>query len=201
MDQPYLYPTPAADPSAASSEDGARSTLVHRLPLAALAAMLVVSAVSLASPKTFALARSLGATHAINVTKADAAEEIKKIVGNDGVDVAVDNTGNVEVIALASRLTNARGRTVLVGVPPKDSTAAISTLPLHFEKQLVGSHGGECRPDVDIPHYVRMVREGRLSLAPLIGHRYPLADINDAIADMKSGRLAGRAIVHVSRSS
>ena len=124
-----------------------------------------------------------------------------KIVGNDGVDVAVDNTGNVEVIALASRLTNARGRTVLVGVPPKDSTAAISTLPLHFEKQLVGSHGGECRPDVDIPHYVRMVREGRLSLAPLIGHRYPLADINDAIADMKSGRLAGRAIVHVSRSS
>ena len=148
-----------------------------------------------------ALARSLGATHAINVTKADAAEEIKKIVGNDGVDVAVDNTGNVEVIALASRLTNARGRTVLVGVPPKDSTAAISTLPLHFEKQLVGSHGGECRPDVDIPHYVRMVREGRLSLAPLIGHRYPLADINDAIADMKSGRLAGRAIVHVSRSS
>jgi S-(hydroxymethyl)glutathione dehydrogenase/alcohol dehydrogenase len=143
------------------------------------------------------LARSLGATHTINVTKADAAEEIKKIVGYDGVDVAVDNTGNVEVIALASRITNARGRTVLVGVPPKDSTASISTLPLHFEKQLTGSHGGECRPDVDIPRYVRLVREGRLQLASLIGKRYPLADINDAIDDMKSGRLAGRAIVRL----
>jgi len=141
------------------------------------------------------LARSLGATHTINVTKADAAEEIKKIVGHDGVDVAVDNTGNIEVIALASRLTNAHGRTVLVGVPPKDSTAAISTLPLHFEKQLTGSHGGECRPDVDIPRYVRLVREGRLHLAGLIGKRYPLADINTAITDMTSGRLAGRAIV------
>ena len=141
------------------------------------------------------LARSLGATHAINVTKADAAEEVRKIVGHDGVDVAVVNTGNVEVIALASRLTNARGRTVLVGVPPKDSTAAISTLPLHFEKQLTGSHGGECRPDVDIPRYVRLVREGRLHLAGLVGKRYPLADINTAIADMSSGRLAGRAIV------
>jgi hypothetical protein len=108
------------------------------------------------------LARSLGATHAINVTKADAAEEIEKVVGHHGVDVAVDNTGNVEVIALASRVTNARGRTVLVGVPPKDSTAAISTLPLHFEKRLVGSHGGECRPDTEIPRYVRLVREGRL---------------------------------------
>jgi S-(hydroxymethyl)glutathione dehydrogenase/alcohol dehydrogenase len=142
-----------------------------------------------------ALARSLGATHAINITKADAAEEIQKIVGHEGVDVAVDNTGNVEVIALASRITNARGRTVLVGVPPKDGTAAISTLPLHFEKRLTGSHGGECRPDVDIPHYVRMVREGRLALGSLIGKRCPLADINTAIADMQSGRLAGRAIV------
>jgi Zn-dependent alcohol dehydrogenase len=106
----------------------------------------------------------------------------------------------VEVIALASRLTNARGRTVLVGVPPKDSTAAISTLPLHFEKQLTGSHGGECRPEIDIPHYVRMVREGRLSLGSLVGQRYSLADINTAIADMTSGRLAGRAIVHISGS-
>ena len=141
------------------------------------------------------LARSLGATHTINVTKADAAEEIRRIVGHDGVDVAVDNTGNVDVIALASRVTNARGRTVLVGVPPKDSTAAISTLPLHFEKQLTGSHGGECRPEIDIPHYVRMVREGRLALGSLVGQRYPLADINTAIADMTSGRLAGRAIV------
>lgn len=146
------------------------------------------------------LARSLGATHTINVTKADAAEEIRRIVGHDGVDVAVDNTGNVEVIALASRVTNARGRTVLVGVPPKDSTAAISTLPLHFEKQLTGSHGGECRPEIDIPHYVRMVREGRLALGSLVGTRYPLADINAAIADMISGRLAGRAILHCSRS-
>ena len=141
------------------------------------------------------LARSLGATHTINGTKADAAEEIRRIVGHDGVDVAVDNTGNVEVIALASRVTNARGRTVLVGVPPKDSTAAISTLPLHFEKQITGSHGGECRPEIDIPHYVRMVREGRLALGSLVGQRYPLADINTAIADMTSGRLAGRAIV------
>jgi Zn-dependent alcohol dehydrogenase len=103
----------------------------------------------------------------------------------------------VEVIALASRITNARGRTVLVGVPPKDSTASISTLPLHFEKRLTGSHGGECRPEIDIPRYVRLVREGRLQLASLIGKRYPLADINDAIDDMKSGRLAGRAIVRL----
>ena len=143
------------------------------------------------------LARSLGATHAINVTRADAAEEIRRIVGNDGVDVAVDNTGNVAVIALASRVTNARGRTVLVGVPPKDSTAAIATLPLHFEKRLTGSHGGESRPDIDIPRYVRLVQQGRLSLQGLIGGRYGLAEIGRAIDDMTAGRLAGRAMIRM----
>jgi S-(hydroxymethyl)glutathione dehydrogenase / alcohol dehydrogenase len=141
------------------------------------------------------LARSLGATHTINVTRADAAEEIRQVVGHDGLDVAVDNTGNVDVIALASRVTNARGRTILVGVPPKDSTAAISTLPLHFEKRLEGSHGGESRPDIDIPRYVQLCANSRLSLGQLLGKRYPLAEVNDAISHMVSGRLAGRAVI------
>ena len=91
------------------------------------------------------LARALGATHTINVNRADAAAEMRGIVGHDGVDVAVDNTGNVDVIALASRLTNGRGRTVLVGVPPKDSTAAnagpTSTSPLR-----AALPGGPARP-------------------------------------------------------
>jgi Zn-dependent alcohol dehydrogenase len=143
------------------------------------------------------LARSLGATHTINSRTTAPAEAIAGIVGGDGADVVIDNTGNVEVIALASRLTNGRGRTVLVGVPPKGATAAISTLPLHFEKRLVGSHGGECRPEADIPRYVRLVQDGRLSLAGVVGHRYGLDEVNTAIDDLASGRLAGRAILRM----
>lgn len=144
-----------------------------------------------------ALAADLGATHTIDVTTQDPAEELHRIVGAGGVDVAVDNTGNVDVIALASRLTSPRGRTVLVGVPPQDSTAAIATLPLHFEKRLTGSHGGGSRPDLEIPRYVRLLREGRLRLDPLIGRRYALHEVNEAIRDMTSGRLSGRAIIQM----
>ena len=144
-----------------------------------------------------ALAQSLGATHAINSATTDPTDAILHIVGSEGVDVAVDNTGNPTVIELAYRLTSPRGRTVLVGVPPQDSVAAISTLPLHFEKKLVGSHGGECRPDIDIPRYVRLVRDKRLTFAHLVGKRYSLHEINTAIDDMRTGRLAGRAIVHM----
>jgi S-(hydroxymethyl)glutathione dehydrogenase/alcohol dehydrogenase len=142
-----------------------------------------------------ALARSLGATHTINSSQADAEAEIRAVVGAGGVDVAVDNTGNVRVIEMAYRLTGPRGRTVLVGVPPKDSTAAIYTLPLHFEKTLSGSHGGECQPDVDIPHYVRLSNAGKLNLRSCIAKRYALGEINQAIDDMRTGAIAGRPLI------
>jgi len=114
--------------------------------------------------------------------------------------VAVDNTGNVKVIETAYRLTAARGQTVLVGVPPKGSAPALPTLPLHFEKRLTGSHGGQCRPEVDIPNYVRLAKAGKLALAACIGKRYPLTEINRAIEAMRSGAIAGRAMIDMGAS-
>jgi S-(hydroxymethyl)glutathione dehydrogenase/alcohol dehydrogenase len=142
-----------------------------------------------------ALARRLGATHSFDSARVDVEAEIRALVGEDGLDVAVDNTGDTKVIEMAYRLTGPRGRTVLVGVPPKGSAAAIHTLPLHFEKRLVGSHGGGSRPDLDIPGYVRLCRAGKLDLGAQMGRRYGLAEINEAIADMTSGALAGRAMI------
>ena len=144
-----------------------------------------------------ALARRLGATHTIHSAKADPESELRGIVGNSGADVAVDTTGSVKLIEMAYRVTGARGRTVLVGVPPKGDAAAIHTLPLHFEKRLLGSHGGQCRPEVDIPNYVRLAKAGKLDLAPCIGKRYRLSEINQAIDDMRHGAVAGRAILDV----
>jgi S-(hydroxymethyl)glutathione dehydrogenase/alcohol dehydrogenase len=143
------------------------------------------------------LAARLGATHRINAADADPESEIRKIVGPAGVDVAIDNTGNTKVIEMAYRLTGPQGRTVLVGVPPKESAAAVYTLPLHFGKVLTGSHGGECHPDVDIPNYVRLCNAGKLDLHPCLGRSYPLAKINQALSDMRTGAIAGRAIVRM----
>ena len=141
------------------------------------------------------LAAKLGATHTINSKRADPEPAIKHIMGCDGVDVAVDNTGNVKVIETAYRVTSSCGRTILVGVPPKGQQAGIYTLPLHFGKVLTGSHGGESCPERDIPRYVRLLRVGKLRLDGLIGRRYSLADINTAITDMRSGTVAGRCVI------
>lgn len=141
------------------------------------------------------LARRLGATHAL---EADAAADLTGIVGERGADVIVENTGNPRVIEQAYEATAPDGRTILVGVPPKDDKVSIYTLPLHFGKTLKGSFGGGARPDVDIPRYVQLYRSGRLDLESLITDRYPLERINDAIEDMRSGRTAGRCLIEVS---
>lgn len=143
------------------------------------------------------LARILGASHVLNAATAGVEEELREIVGPQGADVVIDNTGNPKVIEMAYRLTGAAGRTILVGVPAKGQEAHIYTLPLHFEKVLAGSCGGESRPEKDIPNYVRLVEAGKLKLEPLISKRYSLEQINEAVSDLHQGVTAGRCVIHM----
>ncbi len=143
------------------------------------------------------LADKLGATHLLDASKADVEKEVRDIVGAAGLDVAVENTGNVRVIEMAYELTSAQGRTILVGVPPKGSKATIYTLPLHFGRVLTGSHGGDAMPEHDVPEFVEICEQGSLDFSLQIGKRYKLRDINDAIDDMRSGAAAGRCMIHM----
>ncbi|MBU1692846.1 MAG: zinc-binding dehydrogenase [Verrucomicrobia bacterium] len=141
------------------------------------------------------LARTLGATHIINSKKQDPAPEILKIVGRAGADVVVDVTGNARVIETAYEVTQPQGRTILVGVPREKVT--IYTLPLHHDKILRGSEGGQTRPEIDIPNYVRLCQAGKLNLKQIITNHYPFEKINEALADIRAGRVAGRCIVQM----
>lgn len=141
------------------------------------------------------LAQKLGVTHFFdsNATP-DLRTEIYRIIGEDGADVVIDTTGSARVIELAYELTHPAGRTVLVGVPREGDNVSIYTLPLHFNKILVGSHGGGTEPHVDIPRYIRLVQAGRLKLDGLITHEFGLEGINEAIEVMRSGE-AGRCLI------
>lgn len=142
------------------------------------------------------LASRLGATH--TVLSGDALEErLREVVGPDGADVVVENTGKPPLIELAYRLAAAQGRAILVGVPPAGRTVSIHTLPLHFGKVLTGSHGGSARPEQDIPRFGELAVAGTLQLSEMATGRYPLAAINDAIEDLRSGRVAGRCLIEV----
>jgi S-(hydroxymethyl)glutathione dehydrogenase/alcohol dehydrogenase len=141
------------------------------------------------------MAKRFGATHCINSKKTpDVDKAIRDIVGANGADVIVETTGNARVIETAYNLTQPKGKTILVGVPRKGDNISIYSLPLHFNKLLRGSEGGDAEPHNDIPRYVRLVQAGRFKLEGLITHEFPLEKINEAIAVVRSGE-GGRVLV------
>jgi S-(hydroxymethyl)glutathione dehydrogenase/alcohol dehydrogenase len=97
---------------------GAGGVGLNIIQAAALLSAYPIVAVDLHDSR-LELAQRLGATHAVNSAKVDAKAALARIVGTQGVDVFVDNTGQPAIIELGYELTRAQGRVVLVGVPRK----------------------------------------------------------------------------------
>jgi S-(hydroxymethyl)glutathione dehydrogenase / alcohol dehydrogenase len=130
------------------------------------------------------LAFELGATH---VTKPSAVPA--------GCDLCVDTTGVAEIREEAYSATTKDGMTILAGVPGRDDQMTLDSFPLHFGRRLVGSHGGDTVPDVDILRYYKLFALGKLPLRKLITDRVPLAGINGAIEAMSCGNILGRCLI------
>lgn len=143
-------------------------------------------------------AKSLGATHVVNAVQADLREEIRKIVGGKGVDVCVECTGLVEIMAQACDLTASAGRLILVGQPRHNQDLTIPTILNHFGgKVLMCSQGGQTNPVEDIPRYLNLYCQGKLRLDALVTHRYPLDKVNTAFRDIRNGK-TGRCMLVMS---
>ncbi len=141
------------------------------------------------------LAKKCGASHIINSKKENVELAVNNIINEKTLDVFIDNTGIPEIIEKGYELTHSKGRVILVGVPPKDSNIRIYSLPLHFGKIILGSHGGECEPDLDIPRYLKLLINKKINFEGLITSRYSLNDINIAINTMRSGSSSGRIMI------
>jgi len=140
------------------------------------------------------MGKKFGLTHGITDNLDNIKNEIYNIVGDKGADVAIETTGNSKVIETAYELTASHGKTILVGVP--NSKISIYSLPLHFKKVITGSHGGDSIPDIDIPRYIRLINQKKMTLENLITHEFKLTDINKAIELFRSGK-AGRIVIKI----
>ena len=141
------------------------------------------------------LAKKFGATHVINSKIENVDLILNKIIGEKALDVFIDNTGIPKIIEKGYELTHSKGRVILVGVPPINSKIGIYSLPLHFGKIIIGSHGGECKPELDIPRYIKLLKNKKISFDDLVTCRYSLDNINNAINAMRNGSSAGRILI------
>jgi S-(hydroxymethyl)glutathione dehydrogenase/alcohol dehydrogenase len=144
------------------------------------------------------MAEKYGATHTINSTQLDITNNVRKIVGSQGVDVVVECTGIAPLIELAYRLTGRQGRTIMVGIPRFDDSVTFADIQKDFldGKALITCQGGHVNPTVDIPRYLALYQTGALNLDEMVTHRFPLAQINEALTRTANGE-CGRVVVEM----
>ncbi len=128
-------------------------------------------------------ATKFGAAKVVNASKVErVSKEIKKITGG-GADIAMEVIGNPKTIVEAFESVRNGGRLCVVGYTHEVMSVVAGKI-MFKELEIVGSLG--CRP-LDYAPLVRLVEQGRIDIASLITHRFPLEELNKAFDVMKEG--------------
>ncbi len=136
-------------------------------------------------PGRLALARELGATHALESRGAETLAEIRKITGG-GTDFALETSAVPAVFRLAIDGLRGLGTCILVGSARAGTEVSFEMPWLQGGRIVRGVIQGDSRPRDFIPRLVDLFMAGRMPLDRVIT-RYDFADINRAAADATSG--------------
>jgi len=101
---------------------------------------------------------------------------IMEQTGGRGVDVAFDCTNASEGIALACRVTRPAGRCVLTGISGKED----DPVPVSVARRRELSFHWCRRFKFNFPAAINLLHSGRINLAPLITHHFPLEQTLEA---------------------
>jgi alcohol dehydrogenase len=130
-------------------------------------------------PVRMRMARQMGADVVVNFKEQDVVEEIKRLTGGRGVDVAIEALGTQATFESALRVLRAGGTLSSLGV-----YSGKLSMPLEPLAAGLGDHkivttlcpGGKER----MRRLIELVRNGHLDLTPLLTHTFTLDRIEEA---------------------
>lgn len=124
----------------------------------------------------------LGATHALSAQGEDLTREVLRLTGG-GADVAVVAVGDPALADQALQIAAIGGRVNYFAGFPKGSTALMEPNVIHYRELQVT--GGSNARRADVRRAVELLSSGALDVASLVTHRFPLAEIDAAIAAVR----------------
>jgi S-(hydroxymethyl)glutathione dehydrogenase/alcohol dehydrogenase len=147
------------------------------------------------APEKLELARSMGATDVLEAG-GELAKQVRGLTDKRGADHAFDCVGQAETIRSSWSATRRGGVTTIVGIGGKEQQVTFTALELfHFARTIQGCVYGSTDPLVDIPRILGHAAEGRLDLGALVTGQVGLGGIDDAFAEMASGKGARTIVV------
>lgn len=117
----------------------------------------------------------------------ETASIIREHTNGDGAEVVFDMVGTDDTLALAAQLVAKGGQIALIGLA--GGTLAYSALGLPWEAEVTSSAWGTRD---ELAEVLDLAREGRIQSRV---QTYKLQQINDALSDLRAGKVAGRAVV------
>lgn len=154
----------------------------------AAGARLLVSDIN---PAKLAQAQRMGATQTLLADSVDLSDQVKAATGGEGVDVVFDCHGSEQTIGQGVKALRKNGRLVIIGYTQERWPLAPQWLS-RFELEIVGSRSGGRQDTVDAIDLVA----GK-QWQSIVSDYFPLEQINEALALLKSGQALGRIVIAV----
>ena len=140
------------------------------------------------SEEKLAIAKEFGATHGVLATLDKPWRAAHKALGRRGADAVLVTVGAIPAYDQAPRYLAPGGKAIMIGMPHSGAMASYEPVMLAATGQgLIGSKMGDVVIQRDIPWMIDLYSQGRLKLDELISGRWSLDQINEAIADTKTG--------------
>lgn len=157
---------------------GARGLLMLQVCKAIGAGPILMSGITRDEPLRLAMAKKLGADVVVNVEKEDLWAKVKEMTGGIGVDVVLENTGEVEPIAQSIDIVRKGGRVMWAGGGIRGGIVA----PVDTHKIIVKEldiRGEISQIPYDWLTAIHLVSTGKVQLEPLVTHVFPLEKWNE----------------------
>jgi alcohol dehydrogenase, propanol-preferring len=133
-------------------------------------------------------AEKAGALATVDGGAADALEQLTKKAG-EPIRAVIDLVGNAKTTQLGFDCLTKGGKLVIVGLFGGGAPWALPLIPIKAVT-IQGSYVGNLRETQELLDLVRTKKVAAIPVTPM-----PLAKANDALANLKEGRLVGRAIL------
>lgn len=138
-----------------------------------------------------------GATAVVNSATHNAREEVFRLTGGKGVDVAFEALGIPATWTTALDVLSDGGRMVPIGLGAGVQTAEVEiNRTVRRSQSILGSYGARTRQD--LPTVVEMAAKGIIDYQHVVSRRFPLEEAGHGYELLRDRQIQGRAVVDMS---
>ena len=142
------------------------------------------------------LAKTFGATHAIDPRDEDAVKQVMDITGRRGADFVYVTVGAKSAIDSAQSYISKNGTIVIVGMPSNDTRGEYDPATFAaWSQKIIGTKMGNSVISKDIPELLALYEKGEYKLDELISKRFTLEQVNEAMDEVRAGKAIKNVIM------